>query len=85
MVKGQRGDGSLGTKLLQQRFKGVIPKANRPLKKTGKLVSQPDEYEGGQYKPWARGQKIGSVKEVTFDPDGRRCVTAQLRPQSALP
>mmetsp|Transcript_36824 Transcript_36824/g.73807 ORF Transcript_36824/g.73807 Transcript_36824/m.73807 type:complete len:225 (-) Transcript_36824:16-690(-) len=38
----------------------------------GKLVSQPDTVEEGQYVPWASKQKIGSVKEIKFDAESRK-------------
>ena len=40
-------------------------------KRFGKLVSEPDKIENGQYIPWARSQAPGSVKEVTFNAEGR--------------
>ncbi|KAJ1473168.1 hypothetical protein T484DRAFT_1913500 [Baffinella frigidus] len=70
--KGGRGDGFMGVKALADRFKDGMPKANRPNNYKGKLISEPDKYEEGKYVPWARGQKIGSVKEVLFDAEGRR-------------
>jgi len=72
--KGERGDGFMGVKALADRFKGEMPKPNRPNNYKGKLVSMPDAYEEGKYVPWARGQKIGSVKEVVFDAEGRKYV-----------
>jgi len=38
----------------------------------GNLVSKPDEIKKGQYVPWARFQKPGAVKEVTFHAESRR-------------
>lgn len=38
----------------------------------GKLKSQPDIISKGQYIPWARSQKPGSVKEISFDSEMRR-------------
>ena len=62
----------MGVKALADRFNGEMPKPNRPNNYKGKLVSMPDAYEEGKYVPWARGQKIGSVKEVVFDAEGRK-------------
>jgi hypothetical protein len=57
--KGQ-GDGKLVFKARDERF--------------GNLVSKPDEVTAGHYVPWARKQKPGSVKEITFNDDSRRFV-----------
>lgn len=39
----------------------------------GNLVNEPDEIKKGQYVPWARKQKPGGVKEITFQAESRRC------------
>ena len=49
----------------------------------GKLVSEADQMENGKYIPWARAQAPGSVKEVTFNAEGRTSYLTGFRKRKA--
>jgi hypothetical protein len=81
---GQRGlaaRGGFGRGGPAAELKGKVRKDRG--QRFGKLKSEADKMENGKYIPWASAQAPGSVKEVTFNAEGRAAYLTGFRKRKA--
>lgn len=77
-ARGGFGKGGLGGNIVKPGGGGGKVRKDRN-QRYGKLVSEADQIENGKYIPWARAQAPGSVKEVTFNTEGRAAFLTGFR------